>query len=93
MPINNTFETIGTYCIAVWSNSTNERRHGASMVITIYTIYRYLFWGHLGRHLGKWHLQAIATTGARFPDLDIIEVDSLFVFVADLWAEIYKYLF
>ena len=39
---------------------------------------------HLGRHLGKWHLQAIATTEARFPDFDIIEIDSLFVFVADL---------
>jgi len=38
-------------------------------------------------------LQAIATIGARFPDLDIIEIDSLFVFVADLWAKIYKYLF
>jgi len=42
------------------------------------------FCGHFGRYLGKWHLQPIATTGARFPDLDIIEIDSLFVFVADL---------
>ena len=58
----------------------------ASMVFTIYTIYRYLSFAHLCRHLGKWHLQAIATTGARFPDLDIIEIDSLlFVFVADIY--------
>src|SRR6218665_3512605 len=83
-PINYTFKTMGTYCIAGWSNSTNERQHGASMVFTIYTIYKYLSCSHLCRHLGKWHLQAIATTGARFPDLDIIEIDSLFVFVADL---------
>jgi len=63
------------------------------MVFTIYTIYKYLSCGHLCRHLRKWQLQAIATTEARLPDLDIIEIDSLFVFVADLWAEIYKYLF
>ena len=70
-------------------NSTKERRHGASIVATIYTIYKYLACGHLYRHLGKWHLQAIAATGAGFPDLDIIEIDSLFVFVAELKGLIY----
>ena len=59
----------------------------------LHDVYKYLSCGHLCCHLGKWHLQAIATTGARFPDLDIVEIDSLFVFVADLWAEIYKYQF
>jgi len=34
-----------------------------------------------------------ATKRVRFPDLGIIEIDFLFVFLADLWAEIYKYLF
>jgi len=36
---------------------------------------------HIGRHIGKLHVQAIATTELRFPDLDVIEIDYLFVFV------------
>jgi len=29
----------------------------------------------------------------RVPDLKMLEIDSKFIFIADLWAEIYKYLF
>jgi len=63
---------------------TKDDTGSCTMVFKIYTIYKYLFSRHFGRHLGKWPLQAIATTGARFPNLDIIEINSLFVFVADL---------
>ena len=53
------------------------------------------FGGHFGRHLGNLHLHfyPIATTMDQFPDLETIETDSSIVFVADLLAEVYKYLF
>jgi len=51
------------------------------------------FSGHIGRHLGKLHFQAIATIRDRLVDLDITENGFLFFFVLDLWAAAYKYLF
>jgi len=39
-----------------------------------------MFWRHIGRHLGNLRFQAIAITRDRFPDLDIIEIDSSFVY-------------
>jgi len=47
---------------------------------------QYLLWRHFGRHLEKLYLQAIATKRDWFPDLDIMEIDSSFVFLGDLWA-------
>ena len=42
------------------------------------------FGAHIGRNLGNLQFQAIATTKTRFSALDIIEIDSSFVCVADL---------
>lgn len=42
-----------------------------------------------GMHLGMLHFQSIITTRARYPDLDITQIDSLSVFLADLRADIY----
>jgi len=41
----------------------------------------------------SWNFQAIVTTRDRLPDLEMRETDSKFISVADLWAEIYKYLY
>jgi len=38
----------------------------------------------IGRHIEQVHFQAIASTKDRFPVLEIIQIDSLFVLASDL---------
>ena len=46
------------------------------------------FGGHFGRHLGKMYWQTILTTINGFPDPETMKLESSFVIVAYLWAEI-----
>ena len=46
------------------------------------------FGGHIDRHLGLQDSYTIFTTGDQIPGIEYIKIDSSFVFLADLWAEI-----
>ena len=46
------------------------------------------FGGHLSRHLGKWYWQTILATKNGFLDLGTMKLESSFVIVPYLWAEI-----